>query len=108
MNWIPEIIIITTQKSIEDTFSGEYRTDEDLAQIRRRVTRVVKFDKFWDRIEPSAGSSRNLSPSDPQNRGSSLSEGSPTRADFEEGSPFRLSPPRTSDFNCRSMQDESE
>lgn len=43
VNWIPEIIIITTQKSIRDTFVGEYRTDEDLRQLERRVTRRVHF-----------------------------------------------------------------
>lgn len=43
VNWIPEIIIITTQKSIRDTFTGEYRTDEDIRQLERRVTRRVHF-----------------------------------------------------------------
>lgn len=43
VNWIPEIIVITTQKSIRDTFTGEYRTDEDIRQLERRVTRRVHF-----------------------------------------------------------------
>lgn len=43
VNWIPEIIIITTQKSIRDTFTGEYRTDEDIRQLERRVQRSVRF-----------------------------------------------------------------
>lgn len=43
VNWIPEEIIITTQKSIEDTFTGEYRTEEDLAQLKRRITKVINM-----------------------------------------------------------------
>lgn len=43
VNFIPEQIIVTTPKNVEDTFTGEYRTPEDVAQVRRRVHRVVHF-----------------------------------------------------------------
>lgn len=43
VNFIPEEIIITTPKSIKDTFTGEYRTDEEMRQLERRVHRRVHF-----------------------------------------------------------------
>lgn len=43
VNFIPEQIVITTPKTIEDTFTGDYRTPEDLAQVRRRVHHVKHF-----------------------------------------------------------------
>lgn len=43
VNFIPSKIIITTPKNIEETFTGEYRTAEDIQQVKRRVHRVVHF-----------------------------------------------------------------
>lgn len=31
VNFVPEKIVITTPKNVEDTFTGEYRTPEDVA-----------------------------------------------------------------------------
>lgn len=53
VNFIPEEIIITTNKSPEDAF-GMYRSNEDLQQLRRRLTRVVHFAKLsGPRVEPA-------------------------------------------------------
>lgn len=45
VNWIPQKIIITTQFNVEETFQ-EYRSSEDLLQIKRRITKVVEFKKL--------------------------------------------------------------
>lgn len=45
-NFVPEEIIITTTKKPEDLFSGEYRTPEDIAQLRRRLDHVTQFLRF--------------------------------------------------------------
>lgn len=39
----PAEIVITTPLSIEETFTGEYRTEEDLRQIKRRVHRKIRM-----------------------------------------------------------------
>lgn len=43
VNFIPEQIIVTTPQNIEQTFTGDYRTPEDLAQVKRRVHHVKHF-----------------------------------------------------------------
>nr|QJQ37741.1 replication-associated protein [Cressdnaviricota sp.] len=50
VHFIPEEIIITTPKNIEDTFLN-YRSEEDILQIKRRVHRVVHFVSL-NRVEP--------------------------------------------------------
>lgn len=48
VNFIPEEIIITCPYPIEDMFTTEYRSQEDIQQIRRRVHHVEHFVKLED------------------------------------------------------------
>lgn len=43
VNWIPEHIIITTPNAPRETFSGAYRTDEEIEQLCRRIHEVKHF-----------------------------------------------------------------
>nr|WQA30148.1 MAG: rep protein [Cressdnaviricota sp.] len=53
VNFIPEELIITTNKNPEESF-GIYRSNEDLQQLRRRLNRVVHFAKLsGPRLEPA-------------------------------------------------------
>lgn len=47
VNFIPETIIITTPKDVHETFA-QFRSEEDIQQIRRRITKVKHFIKIDD------------------------------------------------------------
>lgn len=49
VNWQPNLIIVTTPKSPTDTWN--LRTQEDLAQLSRRVTLCIDTDKHADSYE---------------------------------------------------------